>query len=393
MKRPGLSLLASLLLLACPLAAQVVSSQFIYEQAPYPSCHAATIVETAQGGLVASWFGGTRERNPDVCIYVARMEGGRWTEPVLVADGVQPDGKRLPTWNPVLFQPKDGPLFLFYKVGPHPSSWWGLYRTSTDGGRTWGEPVRLPDGVLGPIKNKPVELADGTWLSPSSREGGPEGWCLVFERSRDKGRTWELSEPVTSKLGLGAIQPSVLFSGKRLAAVARTRNGVLGLTSSEDNGVTWKPVVPLGLPCPNSGTDAVTLADGRQLLVYNHSAPTFERPNKGVRYPIDIALSDEGTTWRHVLVLEDTPRGAGYAYPSVIQTRDGMVHVVYTWDRKRIRHVVVDPAKLEDQEARAKLAREAAALKVYAEDLVEPMPKAKPDAHKSAPASTSDSKN
>lgn len=343
----ALLLSATLLVLAARAAAQIVSAGFIYESAPYPSCHASTLAENKRGELVAAWFGGTKERDLDVCIYVARRENGRWLEPVMVADGVQPDGKRLPTWNPVLFQPKDGPLFLFYKVGPKPSEWWGLYRISNDGGRSWEAPVLLPKGVLGPIKNKPVILADGTWLSPSSREEGEDGWRLVFERSRDQGKTWELTSPVPSKLGIGAIQPSVLFlPHNRLAAVSRTRNGILALTWSEDSGATWKELLPLGLPCPNSGTDAVTLADGRQLLVYNHNSTTFEKPGKGVRYPIDVALSDDGLNWRHVLTLDAKPCDAGYAYPSVIQSADGLVHISYTWDRKRIKHVVLDPSLL-----------------------------------------------
>src|SRR5688500_1420779 len=83
----------------------IVSSQFTYESAPYPQCHASSIVEAAPGRLVAAWFGGTRERNPDVAIWVAHFQSGKWQEAVEVANGVQRDGTRLPTWNPVLFQP------------------------------------------------------------------------------------------------------------------------------------------------------------------------------------------------------------------------------------------------------------------------------------------------
>lgn len=344
----ALLLVFSFLLSALPSLAQIVSAGFIYENAPYPSCHASTIAQNSRGELVAAWFGGTKERDPDVCIYVSRLVDGHWLTPLLVADGVQAEGPRLPTWNPVLFQPKEGPLFLFYKVGPKPSEWWGLYRTSTDGGVTWSEATRLPDGVFGPIKNKPVVLSDGSWLSPSSREDGEAGWRIHFEQSRDQGKTWSLLGPVTSKLGLGAIQPSILFLGKeRLAAISRTRNGVLSTCWSENNGATWSELLPLGLPCPNSGTDAVTLADGRHLLVYNHSATTYERPTKGLRYPINVAISNDGLNWRPVLTLDAKPCKAGYAYPAVIQAADGRVHITYTWDRKRIKHVVLDPSLLE----------------------------------------------
>src|SRR3712207_4851830 len=90
----------------------MISSTFINENPPYPSCHASTIVETTAGNLVAAWFGGTHERHPDVGIWVARQENGRWLPAVEVANGVQPTGPRMPTWNPVLFQPKNGPLVL-----------------------------------------------------------------------------------------------------------------------------------------------------------------------------------------------------------------------------------------------------------------------------------------
>ena len=152
----------------CAAAAEpgVVSAEFIYDKVPCPQCHASTLAET-KDGLVAAWFGGTREGNPDVGIWLSLLEDGVWTAPVQVADGRQPGGQRDPCWNPVLFQPRKGPLLLFYKVGPSPSRWWGMLRTSDDGGKTWSDARRLPDGILGPIKNKPVQLADGTILCPS----------------------------------------------------------------------------------------------------------------------------------------------------------------------------------------------------------------------------------
>jgi predicted neuraminidase len=322
----------------------VVSSEFIFEKAPFPSCHASTICE-GSAGLVAAWFGGTRERAPDVGIWVARRVDGKWSAPVEVANGVQPDGPRLPCWNPVLFQPKDGPMLLFYKVGPAPSSWWGLLRTSTDGGKTWSEPRRLPAGFLGPIKNKPVALPDGSILCPTSTEGASvqPSWRIHFERTPDLGRTWTKSAPPVSGANgdkpINAIQPSILFHpGGRLEAIGRTKEGRLFETWSPDGGRTWSPLALTQLPNPNSGTDAVTLADGGHLLVYNHNAEP-----KG-RTPLNVAVSTDGKTWRAALILEHEP--GEYSYPTVIQTPDGLVHVTYTWKRQRIKHVVIDPAKL-----------------------------------------------
>ena len=321
---------------------RIVASGFINGDAPYPQCHASTIVETATGEYVAAWFGGTRERAPDVGIWVARQEQGQWLPAAEVANGCQSDGSRLPTWNPVLFQPQAGLLILFYKVGPSPREWWGMVMTSEDGGRQWSKPEPLPEGILGPIKNKPLRLTDGTWLCPSSTESPETGWQVHFERTRDAGKTWETIGPVDKGNGLEAIQPSVLLhSNGRLQAVCRTRNGVLASTWSSDSGDTWTPLEALELPNPNSGTDAVTLADGRHLLVYNYSAPPPERPSKGVRYPLDVAISSDGIQWEHLVTLEDEPCESGYAYPAVIQASDGTIHITYTWNRQRIKHTIL----------------------------------------------------
>lgn len=321
----------------------VVKSEFIFEHAPFPSCHASTIVET-KSGLVAAWFGGTAERHPDVCIYVSRQAQGAWTPPVAVADGVGFGAPRLPTWNPVLFAPTNGPLLLFYKVGPKPAEWWGMLTTSTNDGQTWSRPGRLPEGILGPIKNKPVQLANGDLLCGSSTES--PGWQVHFERTHDFGRTWTATPPVNDGKAIGAIQPSLLLlKDGALEAVGRTRNDKLFQILSTDNGNTWGAMTLGDLPNPDSGTDAVTLRDGRQLLVYNHNVRTGSH-NKG-RSPLNVAVSDDGKIWQAALVLEDDADApSGFAYPAVIQTRDGLVHITYTWERKRIKHVVIDPARL-----------------------------------------------
>ena len=323
----------------------VVKSEFIYETAPFPSCHASTLAET-KSGLVAAWFGGTRERDPDVCIYVSRNEAGRWTAPVEVANGTGFATNRLPCWNPVLFQSPAGPLLLFYKVGPSPATWLGMLTISGDDGKTWSPPQRLPQGILGPIKNKPVQLADGDILCPSSTEG-EGGWRVHFERTGDLGRTWQATAPVNDGKEIGAIQPSLLFyPGGKMQAIGRTRQGKIFQIWSDDNGRTWGRMTLTSLPNPDSGTDAVTLRDGRQLLVYNHNTKDQTR-NKG-RSPLNVAVSQDGGTWRAALVLEDDPSAPnGFAYPAVIQTHDGLVHITYTWKRQRIKHVVVDPAQLK----------------------------------------------
>jgi predicted neuraminidase len=311
--------------------------EFIFESAPFASAHASTIVET-HDGLVAAWFGGTREGANDVGIWLSRRVSGRWTPPVEVATGAQPDGTRYPTWNPVLFQLSEGELLLFYKVGPNPRAWWGMVRTSADAGRTWSDARRLPAGILGPIKNKPVRLSDGTLIAPSSTETPetPSTWRVHFERSRDRGVTWQIVRPPEG-IPIDAIQPSILVHADgQLQALGRTRAGRLFETWSSDRGQTWTALILMALPNPSAGTDAVTLRDGRHLVVYNHTTVG--------RTPLNIAVSKEGRAWQSLHVLESEP--GEYSYPAVIQTSDGLVHITYTWKRQRIKHVAIDPAQL-----------------------------------------------
>lgn len=314
-----------------------IRREFIYLSAPFPQCHASTLVETPEG-IVASWFGGTHEKHPDVGIWVSRFDRGVWTTPVEVADGVETTTKRHPTWNPVLHQIPGGNLQLYYKVGPSPSTWWGMVKTSSDGGRTWSEARRLPDGILGPIKNHAVTLKDGTIVSGSSDEEG--GWRVHFEISKDQGATWTRTADIGDRQTMGLIQPGIsLVDGNRLMAFCRSRAGKVFITSSTDGGLSWTPPAPTALPNPNSGVDAVGLKDGRTLLVYNH-VPAPSR----ARSPLNVAISKDGQKWEEVALLEDDP-GQEFSYPAVIQAANGHVHITYTWHRTRVRHVVLDPAR------------------------------------------------
>lgn len=320
----------------------IVKQEFLYDKAPFPSCHSATITETPTG-LVASFFGGTKERNPDVEIYISRFVDGKWLAPVSVANGIQPDGKRLPTWNPVLYQVPGGSLLLFYKIGPKPSEWWGMMRTSKDGGKTWSDATKLPDGYIGPVKNKPVLLSNGNLFAPSSKEG--DGWKIHFEVTKDNGKTWRTVGPLPEN-GIKAIQPSILqHENGKLQLLARTANRAIVESWSEDNGETWSALTKTSLPNNNSGTDAVTMKDGRHVLVYNHVLPPGDLA-KGPRTPLNVSVSKDGKKWSAALILEDSPISQ-YSYPAVIQTADGMLHFIYTWRREKIKHVVVDPSKLK----------------------------------------------
>ncbi len=326
----------------------IITEEFVYEisDAKTPQAHASTI-EVSNGIPVASWFGGTEEKNDDVGIWISRKVDDKWSSPIEVANGVQEDGTRYPSWNPVLYKPKNQPLILFYKVGPNPREWWGLYVTSENDGLTWSEPIKLPKGILGPIKNQPIQLADGTILSPTSTEDDNKIWEIQLEISTDQGKTWTTSESLNDGKEFGAIQPAILNHGNgKLQLLSRTLNEVITENWSDDSGKTWSKMKATALPNPNSGIDAVTLKDGRHILIYN---PTEK--NWGDRVPLSVGISNDGKSWERIIDLEPlTPETdkeeEEYSYPTVIQASNGMIHIVYTWNRKTVKHVVLDPKKL-----------------------------------------------
>jgi len=314
----------------------IVKSEFIYQpqDVPFPSCHASTIIQNGKG-LMSAWFGGTREKNPDVGIWISIYRKGTWSKPEEVANGIQYKDKRYPCWNPVLYN-AGKQILLFYKTGPSPSEWWGELKTSDDSGKTWSRASRLPEDIIGPVKNKPVLLPNGYLICPSSTED--EGWRLHMEFTNDNGLTWERTAAL-NELQTGAIQPSILVhrDGK-IQLLCRSTVSKILTAWSDDYGRTWSELTPGSLPNPNSGIDAVTLNDGRHIVVYNHL--------KSGRNSLNVAISDDGINWKAAALLENDQKGTEFSYPAVIQTNDNMVHITYTWNRKQIKHVVIDPANI-----------------------------------------------
>lgn len=327
--------------------AHLLKKEFIFEAAPFPACHASTLIELEPGTFMAAWFGGTKEKAPDVGIWMSIYENGRWSEPVEV---IQQDG--IPYWNPVLFKMPSGEILLFYKHGPNPREWKGYVARSHDNGLTWiqdNQPQLLSSGeeALGPIKNKPILLEDGTLVAASSIESVTPNVSFSL-RSTDGGNTWERS-PMIGPLVLedkvyGVIQPSLLKGKDKLMMLGRPRDDLQSVWYAEsfDEGRSWSAPEKLDVPAPGSGLDAVTLKDGRHLLVYNHTTSGRKR--------LDVAISEDGRNWSHLLKLDEyVPSPAElkkkhieFSYPAVIQAEDGTVHITYTWNRERIVHAVLD---------------------------------------------------
>ena len=244
--------------------------------------HASTVVELKNGDIMAAWFGGTAEGAKDVVIHGATLHNGVWSPVVELAKA-----DNVACWNPVLFHTKDGKLWLYYKFGLRPASWAGARKWSTDEGKTWSAEERLPVGILGPIRAKPLVLDDGTVVSGSSVENGK--WNAWVERSTDGGKTFTIFGPITvppeldipspealaaaeeamkpvagdkpeakvyplAKETIGIIQPAVVrMEGHHLRFYARSRTKAarIAIADSMDDGKTWTQARLTELPNPS----------------------------------------------------------------------------------------------------------------------------------------------
>jgi alpha-L-fucosidase len=313
----------------------LLDSDFIFSNAPFQSCHASSLVALPGNKIMAVWFGGKHESNPDVSIWASVNEKGVWSDPKEIANGIQNDALRYACWNPVLFKSRSGLLFLHYKVGRSPREWWAEMKISADNGVTWSSTKKLPDGFLGPIKNKPMQLKNGDILYPSSTESNDNIWTIHIERSDSLGNNWKKINIDCDTFNV--IQPSLLtYANGRMQLLCRSKQNVIAESWSFDNGNTWQKVRATSLSNPNSGIDVVSLANGAQMLVYNplpHGNEWWEG-----RSVLRVAVSIDGKDWRDIFTLEEHKEGE-YSYPAVIQSSDGIIHISYTSKRKKIKYV------------------------------------------------------
>ncbi len=324
----------------------IINSGRICNNPPFQNCHAATIVETGKDTLLYAWFGGDHEGAKNVAVwgcYRYTNQKNQWGNLFLLAKGRDSLGNPQACWNPVLYKTSGGILFLYYKVGMNPREWWAERKISYDGGKIWSSAKRISP-FLGPIKNKPIQIKNGTILYPSSTESPDEkSWQIHVESTDAEGNHWQ-NIPVDCD-SFGVIQPSILQYGHdSLQMLCRSKQNVIIQTWSFDNGHTWSPLQKLNLPNPNSGIDAVTLANGWQLLVYN---PMLAGKDWWTgRSVLKVAVSKNGVDWQDIATLENHTSGE-YSYPAVIQDSRHIIRIAYTDNRTNIKFVdlesITDP--------------------------------------------------
>ena len=314
-------------------SAELVSQKLLFIDPPFKNCHASTLVELEDGKIMAAWFGGEYEGHKDVAIWSSIYFHKQWASPQKIASG-----GGYPCWNPVLVKTKSKKIFLYYKVGNSPREWWGMMKSSGDDGVSWSPESKLPDGFLGPIKNKSVQLNDGSILHPSSTESTSDNsWKIHVEKTDSLSANF--SKTLIDCDTFGVIQPSILiYRDGRLQLLCRSRQNAIVQTWSTDNGITWSRLTKLKVPNPNSGIDAVSLRSGLQVLVYNPGVAGPEWFNG--RNRLKVAVSADGIKWDDIYYLENKQSGE-FSYPSVIETKDGLIHIIYTYDRKNLKHVVL----------------------------------------------------
>lgn len=345
--------------------------------------HAANLTLLPNGELLCVWFGGTQEGLPDISIYLSRLSPGahRWSDPVKLSN----DAARSEQ-NPVLFQAPDGKLWLLYTSQSFGNQETAVvrYRISQDAGQTWGDIGTLIDDPGTFIRQPIVVRDDGAWLLPIFRcrvlqgekwDGSHDSSAVLI--SRDEGRSWrERVVPAST----GCVHMNIVRGREGFLALYRSRWADRIYRSHSADGAIWSAPEPTELPNNNSSIQATRLFSGALAVVFNESSaaqaterrvslydeiddgsakreapPTDTSARRAFwgapRAPMTIALSDDdGQTWpwRRSFAFGDgycltnnseDKRNRELSYPSIVQSRDGIIHVAFTHFRQRIRYV------------------------------------------------------
>ncbi|ACP23169.1 putative glycosyl hydrolase protein (plasmid) [Sinorhizobium fredii NGR234] len=365
-----------------------------YLPSPCVQNHAANLAFLPDGTLTCVWFGGTMEGMGDISVYMSRLAPGgrRWTDPEKMSDDPAKSEQ-----NPLIFAAPDGRIWLLFTSQTSGNQDGAVVkrRISEDGGKTFGATEVLCD-IPGTFVRQPIIVnAAGDWLLPVFRCIGEAGrrWTGDVDRaavliSRDEGRTWTMQEVPDS---IGAVHMNLVAAdGDAMIAFYRNRFATHVLRSqSSDAGHTWTAPEAVDLPNNNSSIQAIRMKNGAIAMVYNHSNASMSEARRhslydeiegdgeelggaaeavasgrpavwGVpRAPLSLAFStDDGRTFPRRIDLDT---GDGYclsnnskdslnrefSYPSIVEDAEGRLHVAYTYFRRAIKYVRLDPSWLE----------------------------------------------
>jgi len=315
------------------------------------SSHAASITELAGGTIACAWFSGSREGAPDAAVYLSLYRSGQWSTPRQIATPRQTQNDTLRfvriVGNPVLSADTKGSLRLWYvtSIGGWSASAIN-HMVSIDNGETWSKAGRL---VTAPFFNMstlvrmpPLLLAGGQFLLPT-----------YHELATHHGEATRLASDGITVLGKNRLpsdrpllQPSIVSLPEKGELLALLRKGgrapgLIGADVFLDSESKWTARNPPPIPNPNSSIALLRLNDGRLLLACN--------PSAAGRYMLCLWMSvDGGSTWREALQVEKSENtGDEFSYPALLQDREGLIHLVYTWKREKIAHRIISPDILQ----------------------------------------------
>jgi len=320
--------------------------------------HSAGVVELSNGNIRAVWYGGTREGHKDVAIYtnIWNACSSSWGKEHIAVDikttrnGTGRYSRQL--GNPVITRGPEETLWLFYvsAVGGWATSSINL-AISQDEGETWGPPRRL---VTSPsfnfstlVKGKAVQFTDGTIGLPVYHE-----FLAKFGELLRLDANGEVIDKARQSWGRDSLQPVILPSDEH-HAISMLRyagdppNRIM-TQSTEDAGLSWPSPVKTALPNPNAAITGVEINHGKQFLMVFNNDPE-ERGH------LTLAISDDhGASWApiHIFELWDKEtefKNQGYSYPSLIQTKKGDFHLVYSWNVEKIKHIHFNRSWLESK--------------------------------------------
>ena len=368
------SLILIILIKIC-IAQVPIKSNFIFQpdKMIHGHVHASCIVEYPNSDLLACWYEGQTDRSKDVHIQAARLKRSEnaWSETFLLADT-----PTLSDNNPCMIIDQHERLWLFYftLLGSPEEAWETAllrYKISSryqDNSRqiVWDIendlpviPSELDETVeklcrdviplkkceefrlklksqltrrLGwTIRAHPVLLSSGDLLLPmASANFGIAAMAITS----DGGETWTFSK---SPYGYGVDQPTILErKDGTLVAFMRDETPAyhIRMSESNDHGLTWSPITKTHFPNPGSGLEVIRLKSGNVILIYNDC---IDDP----RNSLAVSMSDDdGESWQWTRHIEHVNGYGRFDYPSVIQTRDGLIHVTYSYNVETIKHVV-----------------------------------------------------